>query len=267
MADSGEDADYRESSADFRSDHSGSSGSGGDGGSRSRSRYRRGRRRSPSRSRSRSGSRGRSRSRRTEPCVAAVEEAKLLMESEVIKFCDIHRLDLQVTDCVKCRLVSRSVGRSVLPELIRLMRAKDGADSGIPSAAGRYADRLDAKSPTLSFSVVDLSLAVSVFGKGKKVPPALFEDLTKEFLFLPQVQNGVLTKAIRLEKMFLKFRRTGTTPISSSMWSLLQGQRDQGHEVFKSSVQQECLTAQAVRWVSFETKSMKSVKALCTRNV
>ena len=198
MADSGEDADYRESSADFRSDHSGSSGS-----------------------RSRSGSRGRSGSRRTEPCVAAVEEAKLLMESEVIKFCGTHRLDLLVTDCVRCRLVSRTGGRSVLPELIRLMRAKDGADSGIPSAAGRYADRLDAKSPTLSFSVVDLSLAVSVFGKGKKVPPALFEDLTKEFLFLPQVQNGVLTKAIWLEKMFLKFRRTGTTPISSSMWSLL----------------------------------------------
>ena len=39
------------------------------------------------------------------------------------------------------------------------------------------------------------------------VPPALFEDLTKEFLFLPQGQNEVLTKAIQLEKMFLKFKK------------------------------------------------------------
>ena len=139
--------------------------------------------------------------------MAAVEEAKLLMESDVIKFCDTHRLDLQVTDCVKCRLVSRSVGRSVLPELIKLMKAKDDTDTGVPSAAERYADRLDAKPPTLSFSEVDLSLAVSVFGKGKMVPPALFEDLTKEYLFLPQGQNEVLTKAVQLEKMFLKFKR------------------------------------------------------------
>ena len=37
---------------------------------------------------------------------------------------------------------------------------------------------------------------------------------------------------------------------------------DQGHEVYKSSVQEECLKIQADRWVSIETKSMKSIKAL-----
>ena len=95
---------------------------------------------SRSRTRSRSRSRGHSRSRRgTGHSEAAVEEAKLLMETDIIKFCDTHKLDLLVSSCVTCRLVSRSVGRAVLPELIRLMKAKAAADSDIPSAAEHYA--------------------------------------------------------------------------------------------------------------------------------
>ena len=95
---------------------------------------------------------------------AATEEAKLLSESDVINFCDVHKLDLQVSSCVKCRLVSRSVGRAVFPELIRLMKAKAAGDSDIPSAAECYTSRLDEKQPTLTFTESDLSLAVSIFG-------------------------------------------------------------------------------------------------------
>ena len=123
------------------------------------------------------------------------------METNIIKFCDIHKLDLLVSSCVKCRLVSRSVGRTVLPELIRLMRAKAATDSDIPSAAEHYASRLDEKAPTLMFSESDL------FGRGKMAPPSLFEELTREYLYLPQGQKDVLTKSVQLEKMFLKFKK------------------------------------------------------------
>ena len=86
-----------------------------------------------------------------------MEEAKLLLESDIIKFCDVHKLDLQVSSCVNSRLVSRSVGHAVLPELIRLMKAKAATDPDIPSAVERYASRLDEKAPTLTFSENDLS--------------------------------------------------------------------------------------------------------------
>ena len=116
--------------SDDRSSHLGSC-------SRSRSRLpSERRRRSQSRScrtrtryRSRSRrSRRRSRSRRSSSrmdCDAVAEEAKLLLESDVIKFCEEHNLDVQPSSCLKCKLVTRSVGKAVLPELIRLKKAKD----------------------------------------------------------------------------------------------------------------------------------------------
>ena len=33
---------------------------------------------------------------------AAVEEARLLVEQDMVKMCDIHYLDIQTPDCVKC---------------------------------------------------------------------------------------------------------------------------------------------------------------------
>ena len=125
---------------------------------------------------------------------AAVEEAKLLMEQDVIKFCDKHKLNLLASSCIKCRLVSRSVGCTVLPELIRMMKAKAVSDSDIPSAVERYASCLDEKAPTLTFSESNLSLAVSLFGRGKMVPPLIFDELSREYLHLPPGQNNVLTK-------------------------------------------------------------------------
>ena len=177
--------------------------------SRSRSRVSRSRSRTPSRSRSRDR---RSRSSRrhtgqTRSSEAALEEARLLVEHGMVKLCDVHNLDVQPgSSCTKCRLATRTVGKHVMPEVIKLLREKAVSTSDIPSAAERYAARLDEKSPTLTLSESDLALAVSVFGRGKMVPPSLFEELTKEFLFLPAGQNEALTKAFQLERLFNKFR-------------------------------------------------------------
>ena len=107
------------------------------------------------------------------------------MESDVIKFCEEHKLDIQASDCLKCQLVTRSVGKAVLPELLRLMKAKASDSDSIPSAAVRYASRLDERAPNLTFTENDLALAVSLFTHGRMSPPSLFDDLTKEFLLLP----------------------------------------------------------------------------------
>ena len=175
-------------------------------GSRSRSRPR-----SLSRSRTRSRSRGRSRSRRDsgngDTAEAAVEEAKLLMEADVIKFCDEHKIDMAPSTCVTCRLVSRTVRGPVLPELIKMLKARAAAATEIPAAAQRFAMRIDEKPPTLTLSESDMSLAQSLFGRGKMAPPTLFDELTREYLFLPQGQNEALTKSVQLEKMFLKFKK------------------------------------------------------------
>ena len=96
---------------------------------------------------------------------------------------------------------------AVLTELVKLMKAKAAASSDIPAAAERFTTRIDEKPPTLTFLDSDISLAGSLFGRGKMAPPSLFDDLTKEYLFLPQSQNEILTKSVQLEKMFLKFKK------------------------------------------------------------
>ena len=107
-----------------------------------------------------------------------MEEAWLLVEQDMVKFCDVHNLNLEVSSCVKCHLVSWTVGKAILHEVIRLMKAKASSTSDILSTAERYAARIDEKTPTLTFSESDLSLAVSLFGKGKMVPPSMFDKLT-----------------------------------------------------------------------------------------
>ena len=204
VMDSDESGQFRELGSD--EDYDGYSSQ-----SRSRSRrISRSRSRSPSRSRSRSGRRSGSRRHTGQSghsSEAAMEEARLLVEQDMVKLCDTHKLDIQPgADCVKCRLVSRTVGRNVLPEVIKLLRAKAASTSDIPSAAERYAARLDKKPPSLTLTESDLSLAVSVFSRGKMIPPSMFEELTREFLFLPQGQNEMLTRTVQLERMFNKFK-------------------------------------------------------------
>ena len=78
--------------------------------SQSRSRISRSRSRSSSRSRSRSGRRSglrRHTGQSGHSSEAAMEEACLLVEQDMVKLCDTHKLDIQPgADCVKCRLVS-----------------------------------------------------------------------------------------------------------------------------------------------------------------
>ena len=50
-------------------------------------------------------------------------------------------------------------------------------------------------------------MAVSLFGHGKMAPLSLVEELTREYIFLPQSQNEALAKSVQLEKMFLKFKK------------------------------------------------------------
>ena len=129
------------------------------------------------------------------------------MESDVIKFCDEHNLDVQASECLKCQLVARSVGKAVLPELLRLMKAKASNSNSIPSATMRYASRLDERASTLTFTENDLALAVSLFTRWRMSSQSLFDDLTKEFLLLPQAQNETLTKDVQLERMLFKYKR------------------------------------------------------------
>ena len=43
-----------------------------------------------------------------------------MVEAGVIRFCDEHKIDMVLSTCVICRLVSRTVRDPVLPELIKM---------------------------------------------------------------------------------------------------------------------------------------------------
>ena len=208
-----------------------SSRSGSRSGSRSRSRSRsrslsraqsRSRSRSRTRSPSRSSSRGRRRSRggrgrgsrrsrsaseEGTTADAVLEEARLLFEASVVKLCEEHKSDPVPTSCVTCRLVTRAVKPAVLVELMRLHKGKDDLASEIPTAAARFSVRIDEKPPTLTLTEGDLTLAQSLFSKGKMSPASTFDDLTRDYLFLPANQNELLIKSIQLEQLLLKYKK------------------------------------------------------------
>ena len=73
--------------------------------------------------------------------------------------------------------------------LIKLLKAKAAAGLVVPATAERFVVRFDEKPPTWTFSEGDMSLAESLFNRGKMSPPWLSDGLSKEFLFLPQGQN------------------------------------------------------------------------------
>jgi hypothetical protein len=138
---------------------------------------------------------------------AVIEEAKLLFDAAVVKLCDDHKTDLVPASCVTCRLVSRTVKPAVLQELLRLYRGRADEASEIPTAAARFSVRIDEKPPTLTLSAGDLTLAKSLFSKGKMSPNSMFDDLTRDYLFLPQEQNELLIKSIQLEQLLLKYKK------------------------------------------------------------
>ena len=125
----------------------------------------------------------------------------------MVKLCADHKTALVPATCVTCRLVSRTVKPAVLVELLKLYKGQAEEASEILTAAARYSTRIDVKPPTLTLSGGDLELAKSIFSKGKMSPSSMFDDLTKDYLFLPQDQNEVLVKSIQLEQLLLKYKK------------------------------------------------------------
>ena len=125
-----------------------------------------------------------------------------------MKFCEVHGTSLAASACIPCRLVSRMVKPTVLAQLVKLVAEKGGETAAeIPSAVDRFAVRLDSKPATLTLTESDMALAESFLGRGKMVPASLFEDLVKEYLFLPQEQNERLTRSMLLEKMLYRYKK------------------------------------------------------------
>ena len=99
--------------------------------SRSRSRTPRSRSRSRSRDRRSRSPRRHSKGQPRNP-EADLEEARLLVEHNMFKLCDVHCLDVQPgSACTKCQLLTRTVGKQVLPEVIRLLREKAASTSEV----------------------------------------------------------------------------------------------------------------------------------------
>ena len=216
-----EDGEIERSRSGSRNSRSGVSNSDTDSRSRfrsrtaSRSRSRSRSKHSRDRSRGRNRSRGARRTRRRSPSEAtgsvdrsaAIEEAALLWSAGVVKLCAEHTMIMVPLSCVTCRLVSRAVKPDVLSELLKLASEKVEESSEIPSTAARFSARIDEKVPTLHLAEGDMALAESIFSRGKMSPSSMFDELTKEFLFLPQSQNEILTKSVQLEKMLLKYKQ------------------------------------------------------------
>ena len=176
--------------------------------SRSRSRERGRSRRRHSRSESSSGSRSRSGSGSAFGESDDAEEVNALVQAGVIKLCSEHNTELVPDACVACRGVSRIVKPNMLAQLVKIGNSKSAQQTPlVPSAADRFALRLDMKPPSLKFKEADMDLATNIFTRGKMVPASMFEDLTKEFLFLGQDQNEALTKNLQIERLLQKYKR------------------------------------------------------------
>ena len=52
----------------------------------------------------------------------------------------------------------------------------------------------------------DMELAENVFSRGKMSPSNMFDELTKEYLFLSQEQNEVLTRSLQIERMLMRYK-------------------------------------------------------------
>ena len=130
-----------------------------------------------------------------------------MLRAGVVKFCSEHNTDLVPSTCVACRAVSRMVKPAMLEQLIRIGSTELAQPTHFPTAANCFAVRLNMKPPSLNFEESDMSLATSVFSRGKMTPVAMFDDLTRKYLFLSQDQNEVLTKAVRVEQMLMKYKR------------------------------------------------------------
>ena len=172
--------------------------SGSNSGARSdRSRY----------SRSQSRSRTRSRSPRTRS--RSPEGKKETSSVGKVQLCSVHQVDLRPDTCNGCYTISKMVKPHVLKEIIKARANGDGPeDAEVPSAAARFS-RSDEKPPTLTLSPPCMDLASKIFSLGKFKVSHHFEELTKEFLFLPVGQNELLNANLSMENMFKQHEKSG----------------------------------------------------------
>ena len=111
--------------------------------------------------------------------------------------CSKHAKVLKPDDCNACAKLSRMVHSKVLAQISET----PGLESEVPSAAQRFC-RSDEKPPTLTLSPASMDLAEKVFKLGRYKIPRYFEELTREFLFLPHDQNETLNSNLIMESFF-----------------------------------------------------------------
>ena len=73
------------------------------------------------------------------------------MQAGVIKLCSEHNTELVPDACVACRGVSRIVKPNMLAQLVKIGNSKSAQQTPlVPSAADRFALRLDMKPPSFN---------------------------------------------------------------------------------------------------------------------
>ena len=81
-------------------------------------------------------------------------------------------------------------------------------DDDVPSAAARFC-RSDEMPPSLILSDTSMALATKVFSLGRFKVPLHFQELAKEYLYIPVGQNDILTANLNVENMFRRYERSG----------------------------------------------------------
>ena len=116
--------------------------------------------------------------------------------------CSVHGNHLEPNTCNSCNGVKKMLKPAVLAELTK--GSTEVPEGEVPSAAKRFS-RSDETPPSLILSDSAMELAAKVFSLGKFKLPKHFDELTKEYLFLPTGQNDILTSNINLENLFRKY--------------------------------------------------------------
>ena len=120
-----------------------------------------------------------------------------------IVLCSVHGNRLQPDTCNSCNGLASMIKPAILSELTK-GSAGQAEEGEVPSAAKRFSCS-DEMPPTLVLSDLAMELASKVFSLGKFKVAKHFEELTKEYFFLPTGQNDVLTSNINLENLFKKY--------------------------------------------------------------
>ena len=115
----------------------------------------------------------------------------------------MHGNDPVPDTCNACRVISRIIKPDMMRSLIA--SKSKGETSKIPGPAERLlARRSDELDPTLLFSPDEMDLATRMFTMGT-FKKGHFEELTKDYLFLPLGQNEKLSENIKMEDLFNKY--------------------------------------------------------------